>query len=144
MTLPQLKGLPAPATAPAIDFEAEPAQGTLILLEDHDALRQSLAFSLSFQGYRVLSAGSLTEALAAAAQETDLVALVTDVDLPDGTGIECGRALRLERPDLPVVYTSGFVDVVPELGPREAFLAKPLVPRELLSLLQSLQKPRGS
>jgi two-component system cell cycle sensor histidine kinase/response regulator CckA len=143
MTLPQLKGLPAPAAGPAVDLEAGPAQGTVILLEDHDALRQSLAFSLSFQGYRVLSTGSLAEALAAAAQETNLVALVTDVHLPDGTGIECAKALRLERPDLVVVYTSGFVDVVSDLGAREAFLVKPLVPRELLSVLQSLQKRRG-
>ena len=141
MKLPQLKGTVGASREPARSLDPVAAEGTVLLLEDHDALRQSLAFALSFQGYRVLSTGTVAEALRAAASEPDLVALVTDVHLPDGTGLECARALRRERPALAVVYTSGYADAVSELTLRDAFLAKPLAPRDLLSALQALLSP---
>jgi CheY-like chemotaxis protein len=143
MTLPQLKSAPAPEVAMQPLRQREPgvAEGTVLLLEDHDALRQTLAFALSFQGYRALSTATVAEALRVAASEPALVALVTDMDLPDGTGIECAAALRRERPELPVVYSSGFADAVPKLGPRDAFLPKPLSPRELLQVLERLLEP---
>jgi two-component system cell cycle sensor histidine kinase/response regulator CckA len=114
-------------------------RGTILLLEDHDALRQSLALVLSTRGYRVLSTGLQREAIELAQQLPDLVALVTDVHLPDGDGTECAAVLRRERPDLAVVYMSGLAaDDSRELGRGETFLRKPVSPRDLVAALRAL------
>jgi CheY-like chemotaxis protein len=112
--------------------------GTLILLEDHDALRQSLAFALSTQGYRVLSTGTVREAVYMAKSEPGVVALVTDLHLPDGLGTDCAGQLRAALPSLPVVYMSGMPEAAPKLGTSDTFLPKPVAPADLLRALSVL------
>jgi len=54
----------------------------------------------------VLDSGSAGEALAAAGgQKIDV--LVTDVHLPDMSGLELALALRREQPDIPVIFATG-------------------------------------
>lgn len=80
----------------------------VLLVDDNDALRQSLAYALALAGHDVVTACGVSQALQTfRSSAVDLV--VSDVMLPDGNGIELVRTLRAERPNLPVVFMSGYV-----------------------------------
>jgi len=94
-----------------------------------------LAEILEQGGYNVLLASNAEEALHAAgkAQKIDLV--VTDVIMPGASGVELVRELRTSRPDIRVLYLSGYTnDAIGRHGvlePGVPFLAKPFRPAEL-------------
>ena len=77
---------------------------TILMVDDHELIRSGLAgaFEASGQFEVVGQAGSVAEALAVARQTTPDV-VVTDVRLPDGSGLDIVRTLRAERPDLGLV-----------------------------------------
>lgn len=112
--------------------------GTVLVVEDDEALRDSLAELLAPHGYRVHIAGSLAEARAALEGESPDVALV-DVRLPDGSGTELAGELLAKRVD--VVLTTAFdgrdvreqLDALRSLGAR--YLEKPFAPTALLDML---------
>ncbi|MEX1024195.1 MAG: ATP-binding protein [Planctomycetota bacterium] len=113
---------------------------TVLLVEDKDDLRQSLAYALALRGYQVTSARSLAEARRYLDVPPDV--LVTDVMLTDGNGIDLVRELRATTPGLPVVIISGYageatigVDATPK---HTQFLPKPFRPRDLLLALNKL------
>lgn len=120
----------------------------LLMIEDDDALSSGLAEALASDGVSIaiardLAAGrdALRATLAApASPEFDLVVL--DLMLPDGTGYDLLRSIRLSAPDLPVLILSaraGEIDRVRglELG-ADDFVAKPFSIRELLARINAV------
>lgn len=85
------------ATAPA-------GLARLVLVDDHELIRSGLAGAFARAGgFEVVGqAGSVAEALEVARATTPDV-VVTDLRLPDGSGLEIVRTLRSERPDLALV-----------------------------------------
>lgn len=81
---------------------AEPAR--LVLVDDHELIRAGLAGAFSRAGgFEVVGqAGSVAEALEVA-RSTAPDVVVTDLRLPDGSGLDVVRTLRAERPDLALV-----------------------------------------
>ena len=83
---------------------------TILLVEDEFRLRVMLENLLQQDGYRIIPAANATEALqlwARHSQEIDLV--LTDLIMPEGmNGLDLSQKLRAERPNLKIVYTSGF------------------------------------
>ena len=77
---------------------------TVMLVDDHELIRQGLGDAFDHAGgFRVVGqAGTVADALAVAAASAPDV-LVTDVRLPDGSGLDIVRALRARRPDLGIV-----------------------------------------
>jgi DNA-binding NarL/FixJ family response regulator len=77
---------------------------TVLLVDDHDLIRQGLTRAFERQeDFRVVGqAASVAEAMTVAADLSPDV-VVTDVRLPDGTGLELVRALRQQRPDVGLV-----------------------------------------
>lgn len=67
----------------------------ILLVDDHDDTLQVIGAILRQRGFEVLPAGSVAEAHAQAAGGFDL--LLSDIDLPDGTGIELIESLSRER-----------------------------------------------
>ena len=65
----------------------------LLLVEDHDATLQVLLRLLTREGHQVTAARSVSEALAAA-EEAKFDLVISDLGLPDGTGIELMKKLR--------------------------------------------------
>ncbi len=104
----------------------------LLLVEDEQAVRLMAREFLTGLGYRVWEADggrSAQEVWAAHGREIDL--LVTDIVMPGGVnGIELAAAMRRGRPDLGVVYISGYADGGgnarnPKLVEGENFVSKP-------------------
>ncbi|MGN6723090.1 MAG: response regulator transcription factor [Marmoricola sp.] len=83
---------------------ASEAPSRLVLVDDHELIRAGLAGAFSRAGgFEVVGqAGSVAEALEVARATTPDV-VVTDLRLPDGSGLDVVRTLRAERPDLALV-----------------------------------------
>jgi len=111
----------------------------VILVADVDALVRSLAEQTLRQfGYTVISAADGDEALARFREEQDRVDLVIlDLVMPKRNGKEVFEAIRKLRPDLKVLFTSGYAaDVIQRqqaLDPTQEFIQKPMAPQVLLA-----------
>jgi PAS domain S-box-containing protein len=94
---------------------AEPApsaHGRLVLLVEDDALVRSMAGrGLEEAGYTVIQAADGRTALELVRQHAGQVdILITDLGMPGMDGYQLGRILHDERPDLPILYMSGYGD----------------------------------
>jgi two-component system cell cycle sensor histidine kinase/response regulator CckA len=122
-----------------IPLEPAPAAGgaeVILLVEDEDDVRRLVARALATSGYEVLTARSAEEALAIeSARDGAVDLLVTDVIMPKLGGRELVDALRTRRPDVRVLFISGYTDdeIVRQgvSGARDAFLQKPFTPSAL-------------
>jgi PAS domain S-box-containing protein len=91
-----------------IDREPPPPSRPLriLLVEDHADTAKTMAHLLQAEGHQVRIADTLASALQLAAQEAfDL--LISDLALPDGTGLDLMRHLHATRPDLKAIALSG-------------------------------------
>ncbi len=89
---------PAGATRTPFAAQDEPAvsRGILLLVEDHEATRNTLARLVKTRGYEVVATGSATEAKEKALEQYfDLV--LSDIGLPDGDGYELMRGLHTQH-----------------------------------------------
>jgi len=117
------------------------AEGTVLLVEDETAVRRFVADILQLKGYTVLEASNGAEALQVqAAFPGHIDILLTDVAMPVMGGRELTEKLRPQRPDMRVVYMSGYAyEAVTQdglLDRGEEFLAKPFTMRTLLEALR--------
>jgi len=128
---------PLEALPPAPDTrEAEPGTETVLVVEDEPEVRRLVERLLRGKGYRVLSAGSPTEAVALAkAHDAAIDLLLTDVIMPGMNGRELARLLAPARPAMRVLYMSGYADAAMNqhgiLPPGTAFVSKPFTPDAL-------------
>ncbi len=77
---------------------------TVLLIDDHELIRQGLAGAFAqADGFEVVAqAGTVADGLART-RETEPDVVITDVRLPDGSGLDIVRALRKERPQIGLV-----------------------------------------
>jgi two-component system, cell cycle sensor histidine kinase and response regulator CckA len=115
--------------------------GELVLVvDDEDDVRQLLSDVLRLGRFRVLAARSAQQALElAAAQSSPVALLVTDIVMPGMSGTELADSLRARYPALKVVFMSGYAERerARELRADEQFIAKPFLPAELFSKVDS-------
>jgi PAS domain S-box-containing protein len=98
---------------PGIDVPTEIPRGTetILLAEDTETLREVIRENLQEHGYLVLPAADGREALALArAYDGPIHLLLTDVVMPVMGGADLAAALSELRPELPVLYMSGYTD----------------------------------
>ena len=112
----------------------------ILLVEDDEALRRAGAAALRRAGHRVVEAKDGEAALEIA--WTDRFSLVvTDVVMPRRGGPGLAAELRRRRPELLVLYVSGYVQDEQPLdleAPGTAYLAKPYAARALVEAVQRL------
>jgi DNA-binding response OmpR family regulator len=111
----------------------------VLLVDDEDEIRRMLNRALTRVGYRVLQAVNAAEAYeACATEEVDVI--VSDVGLPDESGLVLARKLRLRRPDARILLMSGYIDEQADVYPAaaNAFLAKPFTLSELVESVDAL------
>ncbi|MBI4860516.1 MAG: PAS domain S-box protein [Candidatus Riflebacteria bacterium] len=115
----------------------------VLLVEDESMLRRLVKETLESHGYRVVSASTAANALAAFARSRSRIDLVlTDIVLPGGkTGWELARELCKRQPDLTVIYTSAYSkdllppdDAAPVTVPN--FIQKPCHLRDLVATIR--------
>ena len=82
---------------------------TVLVVEDDDDARSTLAAMVTALGYRVLEAENGASALPILEQERPVNILLSDVIMPGGmSGVDLAKAARKRRPDLKVLLVSGY------------------------------------
>ncbi len=82
----------------------------VLLIEDDPGVSEVVGLLLEREGYAVQRAGSAKEARTRVdAAEPDLV--ITDLKLPDGTGLEVIAAVRARRPRLPIIMITSYSSI---------------------------------
>ena len=121
---------PAPAP-PAVAPVTVQRTGTVLIVEDDEFIRETLAELLGMSGYVVLQAFDAASALAAlAAHPVDV--MVTDVGLPKVSGIELAREALARQPQLAVIFATGDPGGAAKSGiDAAAVLVKPFSPEDL-------------
>ena len=132
----------AEATAPPTTRDRPRGTETVLLAEDEDAVRRLVQRALEHHGYRVLVARNGEEA--AAIERTHIGPidlLITDVVMPGMNGRELADLVKPRRPQLKVLYMSGYTnDEVVRHGvilARDRFLQKPFTPPGLLTIVRT-------
>ncbi|AEP12471.1 MULTISPECIES: sigma-54-dependent transcriptional regulator [Chloracidobacterium] len=117
------------------------APADILIVEDKDALRQMWRLTLERAGYGVVEAADLKQARQALRRQPPTVVL-TDLRLPDGTGLEVLRAAKSLDPDVPVVVLTAYGSIEEAVAAMkdgaEDFLQKPVDPDHLLLVLERL------
>ncbi|MEC7474337.1 MAG: response regulator, partial [Pseudomonadota bacterium] len=117
----------------------------LLLIDDDQELCELLISWLAQEGFVARACHDGQSAKQALAQHPP-AAVVLDVMLPDGSGLELLKQLRSEHPELPVLMLSGRGEPLDrilglELG-ADDYLAKPCDPRELTARLRAVLRRR--
>jgi two-component system nitrogen regulation response regulator NtrX len=116
----------------------------VLVIDDDSALRQICLDMLAARGYRTLGAASVGEGLRAFAEKQP-AAVLLDLKLPDGTGLDVLRELQRRSPVTPVVVVSGYGSVpdaveAMRLGAAE-YLEKPVARERLYDVLDRALAP---
>jgi two-component system cell cycle sensor histidine kinase/response regulator CckA len=134
--LPRVTAPLDPVAASAV--VTAPARGseTVLLAEDEELVRIMARKVLEQAGYRVLATAGGAEALTiAAGHDGPIHLLLTDVVMPEMSGRELMRRLIARRPEVRVLYMSGYADEAIAqhgvLDPGTAFMQKPFTPGAL-------------
>jgi CheY-like chemotaxis protein len=115
-----------------------PAGETILLLEDEAAVRDLVRQVLQATGYAVLEAANGEQALRLSHTHRGRIhLLLADVVLPGLSGPEVAEQLSSARPEIQVIYMSGYAqDTIKRYGIPEGqgvFLQKPFTPTALLT-----------
>jgi CheY-like chemotaxis protein/nitrogen-specific signal transduction histidine kinase len=141
--------LPAPAASLALlPLEREPTaagprDATILVVDDEPTLRSVIRRCLTREGYTVLVAEDGEQAFELAArEEASIDLLITDVVMPGLTGLELAEKLKPLRPDMAVLFISGFTfdAAMPpaDTARGTAYLPKPFDTKALTTKVQEL------
>jgi putative two-component system response regulator len=116
----------------------------VLVIDDEAVVREVITAMLAGSGYEVVCASTAAEGLELFADES-IRLVITDVFMPDGSGLELLETMRIRRPNLPIVLVTGATtrDDLSEALARGAdgFVAKPFTHTELeLALTKALDR----
>jgi two-component system cell cycle sensor histidine kinase/response regulator CckA len=148
--LPEAVDLTRPSNA-AADARLSRGTETIAVVEDEEPLRMLASRMLTSAGYTVLAAAHPADALDVVGRHRGpLHLLLTDVVLPGVNGRELARRISALRPEVAVLFTSGYTDdEIVRLGvlaPSAHFISKPYtaaaLTRKVRALLDQARSPR--
>jgi PAS domain S-box-containing protein len=131
------RAMPAAPAAWADAARPEPIRGEgecILVVEDDPLVRRTVTEALTEHGYRVIAHETAAEGLDALASVPDVALLFTDVRMPGSmNGVDLALAARRQRPDLRVLFATGFSDrgTLEQWPDRLDLLAKPYALDEL-------------
>jgi PAS domain S-box-containing protein len=132
----------AAAVAPTPPIRHKKGSEHLLIVEDQDSVRALIVEALKQDGYRVIEAASGEDALhKASSQAEPIQALITDVIMPQMSGLVLAERLRVTCPNIRVLFMSGYVDPSQSAfldEPTAAFIQKPFLPDDLARHLRNL------
>jgi CheY-like chemotaxis protein len=130
-----------------VEVVAPQILGTVLLVEDEDAVRQVAARVLRARGHAVLEASRPSDARDLCAGTEHIELLLTDVVMPELSGTELARELQRMQPGMSVLYMSGYPDAAATrsgaIEPGSQYLEKPFSPTTLLQKVQAALSARG-
>jgi len=120
----------------------------VLLVDDEAIVRAQLRRSLELRGYTVVEAANGRTALETLLPASDVVdVVILDMTMPDLDGAEVLRQLRAAGSRVPVIVSSGYLDVAVERrlprGEFQGFLAKPYSATELVSAIERARPSGG-
>ena len=121
---------------------------TILLVEDEDAVRKLVRSTLERLGYKVLVAAGGPEALQIARKEQHIDMLISDLVMPQMSGVEVADRIVQDRADIKVLFMSGYTDrslqMTGSMPPSTAFLQKPFTPDVLAACVrETLDHDKG-
>jgi CheY-like chemotaxis protein/rRNA processing protein Gar1 len=140
---PMADGLPLEATNTRTATLPKGGSATVLVAEDEDTVRNLTTRILERNGYRVISAANAEEALRLWPDwRQDVDFLLTDVIMPGINGLELFNRLKDDKPELRVLYMSGYPeDVIADHGMNTGtvqLLEKPFSPDKLLTKIREI------
>jgi two-component system, cell cycle sensor histidine kinase and response regulator CckA len=148
--LPRARASPLVKMGAAAEARASEGTETILLVEDENSVRTVIRKVLERKGYSILEARSADEALTLSAHHDGRIdVLLTDVVMPRMSGRELAEQLRPRRPEMKIIYMSGYTDDSTirhgVLHSSVSFLQKPIVPATLiLKLREVIDSPVSS
>jgi len=144
--------LPRAKDARVVPQPSLPAEGfargceTVLLAEDEAAVRQSTREFLTLNGYIVLEANNGTEALAIARKyKRPIHLMISDVIMPQMGGARLAEELAAERPDMKVLFVSGYAETTVQrhgtIDVTSRFLQEPFSLRTLAHKIREILDP---
>jgi PAS domain S-box-containing protein len=134
--------VPSQVAEPVADRTVSEGHERVLIVEDEDLVRQFTSSALSRLGYEVVVAESGAAALKVDPASYDVV--VTDVVMPKMSGVDLAALLRSQRPDLPIVFVSGYahdsIGKLPLEEDRNLLVDKPFT---LTTLSDAIRRVRG-
>jgi two-component system nitrogen regulation response regulator NtrX len=122
----------------------EPALPATLVIDDDDAVRETCVELLEARGHKTLAAASVREGLRLFSEHRP-AAVLLDLRLPDGTGIDVLREFQRQAPGTPVVVISGHGSVAEAVEAMKVgatdFLEKPVSRDRLFQILDRILHP---
>lgn len=129
--------------------ELQGGSGKVLLVDDEEQVVQVTGEILQSLGYEVVGRTSPKDALqlfARAPEEFDLV--ITDLTMPDITGLELSEGLKRLRPNIPIILFTGYSDQVSKdaavLAGIDEYCMKPISMRLLSTVVARFLGPRSN
>ncbi len=143
--LPRATVAPARAVSERRERRLRGSVATILLVDDDDGVRAVTAAILQDLGYNVRNVATGEAALAILADDEGIDILMTDLVMPGMNGIRLAAAARAARPDLSILFISGFVDQIGGApGPEDRLLRKPFSQSEMYYFVEAeLAERRG-
>ncbi len=119
---------------------------TVLVVEDDTIILEGLQISLEQEGYQVVSASTMKDALDIVNSEKELHICLLDVMLPDGDGYQICKAVRAKS-QIPILFLTACDDEVHTVLALEQgaddYIAKPFRIRELLARMKAILRRSG-
>lgn len=140
---PIASGVPLPERSPRPAAKVQGGSETLLLVEDEEGVRKLLSTVLRQNGYNVLVANNGRDALdVSKGFPGPIDVLITDVVMPEMTGRDLVQHISVSRPQMKVVYMSGYTETTIAqqgiLSSDVPFLSKPIVFETLLGKIREV------
>ncbi len=141
--LPRARAMSAPRPERRVTIPPRADGDRVVLLVDDDsAVREITATLLTELGYTVVEAGSGGAALDMLQRRADIDLMLLDFAMPGMNGAEVAREARARRPDLPILFVTGYADTEALAHADECgIIQKPFDDHELASKVGSVLRP---
>lgn len=142
--LPRAAGVAEQESAAGVPPRDRSGSEHILLVEDDRLVREHVVAQLLSLGYRVSSAQSGAQALELLQLHPDIALLFTDIVMPGGiNGVELATRVHAMRPDLRILFTSGYADDSPDgLIAGAMLLRKPYRRQDLATMLRRMLEAR--
>jgi CheY-like chemotaxis protein len=139
---------PPRSDSPSSTPRAAARKGHILLVDDDESVRETLAELLEIAGFSPIQAADTQQALTILRQVQDIGALVTDLTMPGDDGIALIRQAREIKPNLPAILLTGYAEegtsIATVAGANFHVLRKPVESDYLVEQLELMMANSGA